>query len=409
MAASSILPKWIYNSNSMKGGFGSSKPITPSSSSSVSFCRRSPIRISISICRSGSGDGMKTKTTSTSPWLMLPPVSECGNSICKFYSPAEKEVVSFRHEEGIEFPDDNNGIKFVGSSHGWVVSFDSRAGDMFLFNPVSGRRINLPSTRTIPMEDRLIKGDGYSNVTSVILSCSPDDDHCRALMIYSPHNRLAFCCPGHSTKLFYCVTRYNDFEAWDLHDPHCPRPIPLDYEIPASRWPGEEWEHLREYFRECKSLVISEQSGELFHLSQYSLDRMSPCGEARVQDVFHNLTRGYDVTVPYKTLGFDVDVLKYDGDGDGDGVFRATDRCLNGLALFVGKNHSFAIATPELEGLKPNAIYFTDQFMQANPSCSYGGHDLGIFDCETSTISPCYYHNIRRIVPAPMWLTPNHN
>ncbi|GFP82472.1 hypothetical protein PHJA_000390200 [Phtheirospermum japonicum] len=79
--------------------------------------------------------------------------------------------------------------------------------------------------------------------------------------------------------------------------------------------------------------------------------------------------------------------------------------------MFVGRNHSFAVRAAEYPGLNPNSIYFTDHWSLIPPRSpvysAYGGHDIGIFDYDNKTISPCYYpidvQSFKRIMPAPLW------
>ncbi|GFP78959.1 hypothetical protein PHJA_000039400 [Phtheirospermum japonicum] len=90
---------------------------------------------------------------------------------------------------------------------------------------------------------------------------------------------------------------------------------------------------------------------------------------------------------------------------------------LDGLAMFVGMNHTFALKASDFPGLKPDSIYFTDAHQLT--SKYYGGHDIGIFDFHDKTTSPCYYpiphfdddvlesSSITSIVPPPMWFTPS--
>ncbi|GFP93790.1 hypothetical protein PHJA_001523400 [Phtheirospermum japonicum] len=87
---------------------------------------------------------------------------------------------------------------------------------------------------------------------------------------------------------------------------------------------------------------------------------------------------------------------------------------LDGLAMFVGRSHSFAVRAAEYPGLNPNSIYFTDHWLLTSPrspvDSAYGGHDIGIFDYKNKTIYPCYYpidvQSFKRIMPALLWFTP---
>ncbi|CAA0837894.1 Unknown protein [Striga hermonthica] len=125
-----------------------------------------------------------------SPWLMLPPSVQCGNMLYNFYNLAEPKIERLRST--LEVDDD------VMIPNWWV-------------------RINLPSLLTLP--DPQINCCGI--VSKLILSCSPDHDldQCRAMMIFGPLNRLAFCQPGRSTHwtpighLYWSKKFY-----WEVHD-----------------------------------------------------------------------------------------------------------------------------------------------------------------------------------------------
>ncbi|KAI3449824.1 hypothetical protein Pfo_006489 [Paulownia fortunei] len=251
------------------------------------------------------------------------------------------------------------------------------------------------------------------------------------MMTYGPTDRLAFCWPGRSAewtpisaltshqdfvyssrqKLFFCVTRHGEFEAWDLQDPLSPRVIPMVVSVDEDNYPlaarSEEEFELKIMSCTCqKFLVIAEQSDELFHVRRFIMERMGPDG-SYVEDVYYGLHRGYDDSVPYKTIDFDVH--KYDPENK---ALRYMDKSLDGLSLFIGTNHGFALSAAEFPELKPNSIYFTDTFSPpAWVDSTYGGHDVGIFSYEDGTLSPCYYpcdvQSIKRIIPDPMWFTPS--
>ncbi|KAL3647748.1 hypothetical protein CASFOL_008716 [Castilleja foliolosa] len=107
-------------------------------------------------------------------------------------------------------------------------------------------------------------------------------------------------------------------------------------------------------------------------------------------------------------------MVDWELDGEGGRLSHLVDGgSLDGLAIFVGLNHSFAVSANKDNGLKPNSIYFADdKGFTPSPKWDvmYGGHDIGIFDYENKTISPCYYpcdvQSFKRIMPEPMWFTP---
>lgn len=75
---------------------------------------------------------------------------------------------------------------------------------------------------------------------------------------------------------------------------------------------------------------------------------------------------------------------------------------LDGMSLFVGNNHSFAVSAPHF---KPNSIYFAD-----GDSEVVGRADVGIYDCGDETFSNCYYPSeyqaLDDTADTPIWFTP---
>ncbi|KAL6552154.1 hypothetical protein OROGR_008308 [Orobanche gracilis] len=101
--------------------------------------------------------------------------------------------------------------KVVGWGRGWVAMFNKRSNHLFLSDPISHRITDLPMIDTLPNPDITM------NVSKVVLSSSPEDGECRAMMMFGPTNRLAFCVPGHSSEW----TPIGDpfFDSADFSDP----------------------------------------------------------------------------------------------------------------------------------------------------------------------------------------------
>ncbi|KAG8389737.1 hypothetical protein BUALT_Bualt01G0009800 [Buddleja alternifolia] len=366
-----------------------------------------------------------SRISSPTPWLMLPPAFEDENNnsndnmVYKFYNLAENKVINLpagSKTVGGILPFDDI-IEFVSSSHGWLALFNPRNCDLFLCNPVSGRHIKLPPIHTLPIPKFNLRG-GCGCVHKVITSCSPEEQDCRVMMSYGPERRLAFCSPTTSTewtpigalnhmdednshiarsyehfvyssrqKLFYCITKCEDFEAWDLQDTRSPKVIPMDFTVDEDNYhwvPYESLEQARKS-RPCavddveeednykytvclplKFLVVAEEEesgggGDLFLVIRHVMH--------------HTATK-----LPYKTIDFDVH--KYDSEKRA--FTYMDDGSLDGLTLFIGNNHSFAIKTDDdfnYSKLKPNSIYFTDVNDLIPPEwyrfcVPYGGHDL---------------------------------
>ncbi|KAH6822937.1 hypothetical protein C2S53_017755 [Perilla frutescens var. hirtella] len=181
----------------------------------------------------------------------------------------------------------------------------------------------------------------------------------------------------------------------------------------------EEDEAEAEPIREVKYVVVAEQSNEVFVVVRKIMEQMGMDGSYVKRICYDEDNRNHGVSedsYPYKTVGFDVYKIEIVGEVDCGGKvvmrLRYVEGSLNGLAMFVGINHSVALAADQL---KADSIYFTDP-KELTPSggnygyCGYDGHDVGIFDYKNYTFSPCYYpstvQGIARITHAPFWFTP---
>ncbi|KAL3645533.1 hypothetical protein CASFOL_010713 [Castilleja foliolosa] len=366
-----------------------------------------------------------TTVTTPSPCLMLPPTFVGDNMVYNFYNLAQNKVLNFNTKK----LDDT---RVVGSSHGWLALFNQRNSDLTLTNPVTCRHVNLPPPN---------KSDVSSGI-KVIISCDAEHEDCQAMMICDLA-KLFFCRPNHSPtewthigeprgngtvrcyedvvyssrhKMFFCVatTGYDDLEAWDVaSDP------------PRLVWENKDdllnHENYKDFIYQEEALLIDgngeridtdrykylvfvEQMDQLFLVTRHIVHRMAPDGSSTEEG-------GYD-DYPYKTVSFNVHKIDWELEGGGGRLSHMDGGSLDGLAIFIGLNHSFAVLASESNGLKPDSIYFTNdkEFTPCNfLDRKYGGHDIGIFDYETKTISPCYYpcdvKSLKKIAPEPMWFT----
>ncbi|KAL3629496.1 hypothetical protein CASFOL_026718 [Castilleja foliolosa] len=119
----------------------------------------------------------------------------------------------------------------------------------------------------------------------------------------------------------------------------------------------------------------------------------------------------------YMTIGFEI--WKYYPE---ERKFKYLDSSLlGGLAIFVGlHSHSVAIQASEFPEVKPNSIYFTDGYCagklegddedEDDDEVFCRGHDIGVFNYQDETVSPCYYPcdapSFKNILPPPIWFFP---
>ncbi|GER41733.1 hypothetical protein STAS_18469 [Striga asiatica] len=363
-----------------------------------------------------------TAQKNASPWLMLPPVFEGGPNSgppmsYKLYSLSEDRVLSVGAKDG-------DRMDVVGSSHGWLALLDPNTRDLFLYNPISGRHINLPQIHFPRTGSRRFRVN-QTHVDRLILSCSPDEDeqNCRAIIIYGWLNSMAFCCPGSSQEwtrihpldddvagfqyrncvystehnLLFALTWSYDLISCDLTDPLSPKVSKIAHKFVDNRrmdFPVnltcEPVEHL----------VAAGQ--DLLLVTQYVLQSVGPDG-LYIDSNDDPTGSIYEQGLPDLTVDFDVD--RYDP-ASGD-FKRVEDLSLGGWSLFVGRcSNAVALQPADECSVKPGSIYFTDVFGDLN--C---GRDIGVFNYEKKMVSPCNYpfdyaHSFEKILRAPMWFFP---
>ncbi|KAL3649301.1 hypothetical protein CASFOL_005704 [Castilleja foliolosa] len=422
-------------------------------SPSSSFGRRSPTMsaamstvTSINI-NSPADEPLTSSKPGPSPWLMLPP--KAGDTlVCNFYNLAEDRVESF----GVELPDSNDAV-LVGSSHGWLAFFNRRNNHVFLSNPLSGRLLKLPSIDALLDYEMNLRG-GRGTVSKLILSSSPERDDCRAMISFGPGHRPAFCSPGCSS-----TTHWTSLGDWLYENKKLFPDGPAKY-TDARTYEDLVYNSILRKFNFITEFQIAHDSGELSRptrLEEHRLhglpqmvayclgplmsteDGLGDRGfswmskaegekslswlkenktllESCVQipyllfneqcDGLYIMTRFLNAG-PYKTIGFLVLKLEYKNEGF-PAKLRVVDS-LDGLALFVGLNHSFAVSSPAEFGLKPNSIYFTDAANARVMPPAINGHDNGIFDYGNKTLSPCPGpdYDDAQTLSTPVWFTPS--
>ncbi|GER35724.1 hypothetical protein STAS_12029 [Striga asiatica] len=381
-------------------------------------------------------------STKQNPWLMLPPafdvtVTGTASLSYKFYNVADNKIVTLDTGKS-ELT--HLHMRFAGSSHGWLALL-SPSQDLFLYNPISRRHIKLPSVGDLteyPASPTIIY--------KIILSCSPEDPNCRAIIIYNNKYALAFCCPASSKdwtrmgdhhwlngslglplrngywgcvystrhEALFSLRREGVLESWDLHSLRAVKIADGGRTgIVTMRYPRKICNNYKDYKEElglpCKvvhHLVVAGPRHDLLMVSQYVacfdfdglyVDCLDP----------HPDKRG--LRLPFLTIGFFV--YKYDPEDEDLKYVNS----LDGLALFVGyHSDGFALPAAEFPQLKSNSIYFTDAL--DNVICpvhtkATGGHDIGIFDFNNKTVLPCYYpsdvKNMSKTFPAPTWFFPS--
>ena len=321
---------------------------------------------------------------------------------------------------------------------------------VFLFNPITQRRIELPSIRTLPIHDIIFctlplhDTSFCKTIGAIVASSSPEAvaEDCGFMVSYYSMEvggyKLAFCCPSRGEKSWTCLQSplvdYNcivysrrhrmfvavntdlEMECWDLSNPLSPKRTRIkNLKVDVEEYPcydslrteAEEEEFLEKLVSHDRLFLVpyadhdsssSSSSGQFFWVTKYTASSANQEAGSFVDDP--------DWTLPYKTWTFDVH--KFDLT---DKVLRYMGNSLEDHAIFIGMNDSFSLSAKDFPEVRPNSIYFTDDYYLSPENKSWGGHDVGIYHYKDKTFEDCYfpcdYKNIRRIEPYPIWFIPN--
>ncbi|KAL3655465.1 hypothetical protein CASFOL_001251 [Castilleja foliolosa] len=330
-----------------------------------------------------------------SPWLMLPPVIEEGGGdiVYKFYNLSEDKEEIFRRNSEVELVD----AKFVGHhTVGLLCSINATTTIFFCTTPSLIATSSFPHRNFTRSHDQLdtrwphddIRAGKQAPIGKLFFSAYNNRAYENPFivdgfgMLYGrAYEDFVYCS---RLKRFTCITQFaidlffssiiyqtSQLEDWDLSDPQSPistpyrclnAPMSQACYVNSKQNPGiegEEWinqnSSLLSNCRQIPYLVFDEQHDRLFIVIRFVIDRDSP---------------GVDIgELPYDTTYY---CHQKDGRRVADGVGVVRKGGLNGLTMFIGMNHSFAVSSADFPNLKPNSIYFTDSNKHAKSI--YGGH-----------------------------------
>nr|XP_028953539.1 uncharacterized protein LOC103442177 [Malus domestica] len=142
------------------------------------------IRLSV-LCKYWSSIAMRRDIRSTAPpfpWLVL---AQRSSDYLEFSIPSEGKVIK------IDLPKRNQG-RFHSSSKGWLNMVKGKS--IFLLNPISGDKQELPSLRNIPSLHRMYGGKPAQFLHEIALSGS-NTSECTVAAIFSS-KEIGVCRPG---------------------------------------------------------------------------------------------------------------------------------------------------------------------------------------------------------------------
>ncbi|KAI8537400.1 hypothetical protein RHMOL_Rhmol09G0020800 [Rhododendron molle] len=275
-----------------------------------------------------------------------------------------------------------------GSHRGWLVIVEENM-TMYIYNPISRVRISLPPMTTLP---KLKQGMSKWYLKRAILSAIPlssSSVDCFVL-VFCGFYEMVYCKVGDVVwtaieelkpwryidaifykEVFYIMDHYGGIFIFDVNLPHPkvtelgispPRLIPYGKSllIPYGKW------------------YLVEFGGELLQILRTTK--------------FINQTADFQVFRLDMSSGL---VPKWIDVKD-----------LEGGAVFVGLNQSFALSKPNLVGYKGDRIYFTDDDIGSHKLFIRSGNDNGVFNVANSIVEPLYSTHSGSSKPPAVWISP---
>ncbi|XP_048136717.1 putative F-box protein At5g55150 [Rhodamnia argentea] len=290
----------------------------------------------------------------------------------------------------------------VGSSHGWLATV-GRKMVITLTNPFSQRQIRLPPIFNPPKGD-ITKGNPhcfYLWVYKVIMSDDPDlcPENCVVGAIYSGFARLAFIKLGDecwtyvdmnltlftdiifSRKLLHAVDRYGKLISVDLSIDSYVGENEVEVIVPRCMPRQSDFAY-----------IVESRNGNILMVRRFLVK------QPEHKDLY--LTR-------------EIRVFKLKRNSSARSGWIEV-KNLDGESLFVGDSHSTSLSSSEIPGVKPNCIYYTDDYF-------HDGHyhykedgplDMGVFDMDNGSFGSHYVLDpSQKQFPPAIFITPSfsHN
>ncbi|KAL2928467.1 hypothetical protein RDABS01_023221 [Bienertia sinuspersici] len=313
-----------------------------------------------------------------------------------------------------------------GSAHGWVVAhgLDHK---MYLFNPITKSRLDLPSRRTLPyLWNNSPKFVRSSFISRAVVLRVPNGKRMSLLvvLIYDLERHVALAKPGdrhwieigdlvsfpmdvvyhrdmdgdrdRDRYVLLLVNDMGNLGYYDLQSLSLEEPLKftwygckVDYMLDEHR--GRFSEHV--YHR---TYLVNSGEDLLMIIRMIELDDI-------ISDVVFG-AHNSDIHI-YNTVEFMVYKFQFK-----DNVWEEL-HDLQDVAIFVGNNATISVCASDA-GCQRNCIYFTDDYRRGYSATEngLGGHDMGVFRMDDKSIVPLDMdgmNNARSSYCCPLWFNPS--
>ncbi|PIA36156.1 hypothetical protein AQUCO_03400220v1 [Aquilegia coerulea] len=284
-----------------------------------------------------------------------------------------------------------------GSSLGWLVLIDN-SFEMQLFNPLSGVKFKLPSSRPrhyfLPQMKSSMPSTTLEVVILLILIAKqivqyalppPEEMYLWDLYLIELNGELYL-----AVRIVVHDSDYADYRQSVLHS---------DNDDDGDS--GSEWDD-----GDGDNDGKDNESGNSDRSSDHeSHEDDDDSDDDNQNDETDNESDSSDSIRRYRTMRFHVYKLE---EGEEDGIKKWTRvKNIGDNAFFVGYNNSFSLQASDYFGCcKPNSIYFTTS-KKPLPWMKPIRHDIGIFNLENKSVDSIFPVDSKPVIPPPFWFIPN--
>ncbi|CAL4911592.1 unnamed protein product [Urochloa decumbens] len=308
----------------------------------------------------------------------------------------------------------------VGSSHGWLVTADSRS-ELHLLNPATGEQLALPPVATIEQVSPVLDDAGSLQrydisfydaglprkeyrppqpyeldqlrlflYLKVVLSCDPSRGDCVLMMIYNPYRQLAFARIG-SSKWRWITTSFRESMYSDCIY-HNGAFYAMNLQGGIHRYTIEGSCATRHVIFKDTLLFTPADNVYIARTSSGDVLQIWRTTSCPIEDSVETHTTHIEI---FK-IDFDKqDILDIDS--------------LKDDALFIGHNYSCCLSATDHPRLLPNHLYFTDddEYSLMDDDGQHYRRDVGMYNLKDNSVieivSPRPWLNW----PTPIWITPS--
>ncbi|CAI9116953.1 OLC1v1018252C1 [Oldenlandia corymbosa var. corymbosa] len=300
---------------------------------------------------------------------------------------------------------------------GWLLTLTD-SGDVTLLNPLSGRQFKLPNFRFFHRFRSNDPNPSCLFITKAVLLENPSEVSDFTLVAICGRKFLGFWRPGnknwtrikteekvfldmtyHKGKL-YAINGAGNIWSWDGNSPAGVKFADIVLSINYSLLPSYRQIYLVE------SSPSSSMEGKLLMILR--LENRYDQKDRYNHDEPDRIFKKYFYTRHFRV--YRLDTVK----GDWTEISS-----LRGDTLFVGGNASICVSATEAKrsGIKPNSIYFTDDYLESFPTMGGGGRDMGIYDVENASVErfggldvglDVEDKSVISFICPPFWVSPNN-